>query len=175
MGAVGMVLACFMFAFDSATQVTVNTRLTVDAATGQTVKYYDVHGILFFGSCAHFLSLFDEKNDPEDVRLVFEAGYIVDYSAIEALNKLGERYGAYKKKVTLQELKPQSASIVQKSSGLLVKELTVRLVEEEVLPAEREHLNVERFDLAEHPAEHGSEEEEDESEEHRAEQTPHRV
>jgi len=170
--AVGMVLACFMFAFDAATQVAVDTRLTVDAATGKTVKYYDVHGILFFGSCTHFLSLFDEKNDPEDVRLVFDAGYIVDYSAIEALNKLGERYGAYKKKVTLQELKPQSASIVQKSSGLLVKELAVSLVEEEVLPAEREHLNVEHFDLAEHPAEHPSEEKE---EERRDELSAHRV
>jgi SulP family sulfate permease len=146
--AVGMVFACFMFAYDSADQVTVDTRETEDEATGQKIKYYDVHGTLFFGSCTKFLSLFDEKNDPSDVRLVFEAGYIVDYSAIEALNKLGERYGAHGKKVTLQQLKPQCASIVQKSAGLLVKELAVAIVEEEVLPDEREHLNVEHFDIA---------------------------
>merc|ERR1711933_369478 len=79
------------------------------------------------------------------VRLVFHAGYIADYSAIEALNKLGERYGAYGKRVRLQQLKPGSGRVVNKAGGLLVKELEVSMESDELLPAEREHLNVERW------------------------------
>merc|ERR1719436_387693 len=111
-----MAVSSVMFTLDTAALISVSTRIGHDAVTGQEVKYYDVHGVLFFGSCTQFLGLFDEKNDPDEVRLVFDAGFIADYSAIEALNKLGERYGAYNKKVTLQQLKPQSASIVQKSA-----------------------------------------------------------
>jgi len=155
--AVGMVFACFMFAYDTANLVTANTREERDATTGKVVKYYEVHGVLFFGSCSQFLSLFEEKTDPDDVRLVFETGYIADYSAIEALNKVGERYGAaqrmdgsYGKTVTIQQLKEGCGKIVEKSSGLLVKELIVSVESEEVLPAEREHLNVEHKDDTEH-------------------------
>merc|ERR1711979_66109 len=90
-------------------------------------------------------ALFDAEADPDDVRLVFHAGYIADYSAIEALNKLGERYGAYGKRVRLQHLKPGSGRVVNKAGGLLVKELEVSMESDELLPAEREHLNVERW------------------------------
>lgn len=150
---VGMAVSCSMFVFDSATKISVATRSGTDPQTGEEVKYYDVHGVLFFGSCTQFLSLFDEKNDPNDVRLVFDAGYIADYSAIEALNKLGERYGAYGKKVKLQELKPGCGKIVENASGLLVKELEVAVESEELLPAERHHLNVENW-MEDH--DHGS-------------------
>merc|ERR1719343_344647 len=120
---VGMAVSCVMFVFDSASLISASTREAEDVATGEKVKFYDIHGVLFFGSCTQFLDLFDAKDDPEDVRLVFHAGYIADYSAIEALNKLGERYGAYGKRVRLQQLKPVSGRVVNKAGGLLVKEL----------------------------------------------------
>mmetsp|Transcript_87599 Transcript_87599/g.268033 ORF Transcript_87599/g.268033 Transcript_87599/m.268033 type:complete len:297 (-) Transcript_87599:33-923(-) len=143
--AAGMAVSCVMFVFDTASLIGVSVREGRDAATDQVVKYYDVHGVLFFGSCSQFLSLFDEKNDPDDVRLSFDTGYVADFSAIEALNKLGERYGALGKRVRLQQLKPGCGKVVRKAGGLLVKELDVSLESEEVLPAEREHFNVESF------------------------------
>merc|ERR1711972_677587 len=142
---VGMAVSCVMFVFDSASLISASSREVVDVATGQSVKFYDMHGVLFFGSCSEFLALFDAEADPDDVRLVFHAGYIADYSAIEALNKLGERYGAYGKRVRLQQLKPGSGRVVNKAGGLLVKELEVSMESDELLPAEREHLNVERW------------------------------
>merc|ERR1712203_993967 len=142
---VGMAVSCAMFVFDSASLISATSREVEDDATGERVKFYDVHGVLFFGSCTQFLALFDAKEDPDDVRLVFQAGFIADYSAIEALNKLGERYGAYGKRVRLQQLKPGSGRVVNKASGLLVKELEVSMESDELLPAEREHLNVERW------------------------------
>merc|ERR1712187_705253 len=121
------------------------SRAVQDLTTGQRVKFYDVHGVLFFGSCTQFLALFNAKEDPNDVRLVLQAGFIADYSAIEALNKLGERYASYGKRVRLQQLKPGSGRVVNKAGGLLVKELEVSMESDELLPAEREHLNVERW------------------------------
>merc|ERR1711972_1064689 len=143
--AVGMAVSCAMFVFDSASLISASSREVQDAATGQTTKFYDIHGVLFFGSCTRFLALFDAEEDPDDVRLVFHAGYIADYSAIEALNKLGERYGAHGKRVRLQQLKYGSGRVVNKASGLLVKEVEVSKETEELLPTEREHLNVERW------------------------------
>merc|ERR1719382_893313 len=141
-----MAVSCVMFVFDSASLISASSREVVtDVATGKTTKIYDIHGVLFFGSCTQFLALFDAQEDPDDVRLVFHAGYIADYSAIEALNKLGERYGAYGKRVRLQQLKPGSGRVVNKAGGLLVKELEVSMESDELLPAEREHLNVERW------------------------------
>merc|ERR1712203_1010709 len=142
---VGVAVSCAMFVFDSASLISASSRGVQDATTGQTTKFYDIHGVLFFGSCTQFLALFNAKEDPNDVRLVFQAGFIADYSAIEALNKLGERYGAYGKRVRLQQLKPGSGRVVNKASGLLVKELEVSMESDELLPAEREHLNVERW------------------------------
>merc|ERR1712060_578838 len=141
---VGMAVSCAMFVFDSASLISASSREVQDVATGETTKFYDIHGVLFFGSCTQFLALFDAEQDPDDVRLVFHAGYIADYSAIEALNKLGERYGAYGKRVRLQQLKHGSGRVVNKAGGLLVKELEVSMETEELLPTKREHLNVER-------------------------------
>merc|ERR1719221_71294 len=139
----GVILSCFMFAQDTAGLIGATTREDVDPETGARVKLYDVHGVLFFGSASHFLELFDAENDPDDVRIVFESGDISDYTAIDTLNKLGERYGGFGKKVTLQQLRPGSSRIVEKASGLLVKELALSSEPGQQLPSHRHHLNIE--------------------------------
>merc|ERR1740121_1833930 len=141
-----MIVACGTFVWDIATQLSVTSYEAEDPQTGEPSKFYEVHGVLFFGSTTHFLSLFDEKKDPDQVVLNFQAGYIVDYSAIQALNKLGERYGLVDKKVKLRQLKPSSERMVSNSTGLMVKEMSLQVDEEELLPAQREHMNVEHFD-----------------------------
>jgi SulP family sulfate permease len=139
--AVGMLLAFLMFAYESSELISVVTK-EVDG-----VKFYHVHGILFFGSTTQFLELFDEVNDPVEVRIVFESGYVADFSAIEALNKLGERYGMQtpKKTVTLQELKPRTTQILSQAATLLREEITLQFTQEEIIPAERDHFNVESY------------------------------
>merc|ERR1712151_482617 len=46
---VGMAVSCVMFVFDSASLISASSREVVDVATGERVKFYDVHGVLFFG------------------------------------------------------------------------------------------------------------------------------
>jgi len=121
----GIALACLMHVYESSRMIHATSRLEHDAEGNATAKVYDVHGVLFFGSAASFLDLFDPEQDPPEVRVIFETSYIGDFSAVEALNKLGERYGEAGKRVTLQLLHPGSSRIVDKAANLLVKELTL--------------------------------------------------
>jgi len=145
--AVGMVFSLFTFALETSDAIQVMAR-----EPSEGVQIYDVHGTLFFGSTSHFLELFPEtvvQKDPADVRLVFETGHVADFSAVQALNKLGERYGAYGKRVTLQELMPKTHRVLSRAQGLLVEEITLSLDEQMELPnlevsALPSHLHIER-------------------------------
>merc|ERR1719320_1216009 len=121
------------------------SRLEHDAEGNVTAKIYDVHGVLFFGSAASFLDLFDVEQDPPEVRVIFETSYIGDFSAVEALNKLGERYGEAGKRVTLQLLHPGSSRIVDKAANLLVKELTLAADGGKALESPRFRRHIESF------------------------------
>merc|ERR1712039_833057 len=120
MGGCGVIVAVLTHVYDAASMIDAVAHEEFDTEGTAQVKVYDVRGVLFFGSTSKFLELFDAEGDPEEVRLVFESSYIADYSAVDALNKLGERYG---KRVTLQLLHPGSSRIVHKAANLLVREI----------------------------------------------------
>merc|ERR1712039_378054 len=141
----GVIVAVFTHIYDAAHMIDAVAHEELDAEGRTRVKVYDVRGVLFFGSTWAFLALFDAEGDPEEVRLVFESSYIADYSAVDALNKLGERYGELGKRVTLQLLHPGSSRIVHKAANLLVREITLSSAEERVLDSPRSRHNVEGF------------------------------
>merc|ERR1719188_1951620 len=139
----GVVLAVFMHVYEAANMIDVVAHTEQDAEGRGQVKVYDVRGVLFFGSASRFLELFDVEADPEEVRLVFESSYVSDYSAVEALNKLGERYAELGKRVTLQLLHPGNSRIVEKAQNLLVKELTLEAGGRRVLEEASDRRNIE--------------------------------
>jgi len=141
----GVLMSCLMHIYEAATMIGASSRVEVDEEGKDRVKIYNVHGVLFFGSSHAFLELFDVEGDPEEVRVIFEASYISDYSALEALNKLGERYGALGKRVTLQLLQQGSSRIVSKAQNLLTKELTLASEGEKVLDVPRFRHNIEGY------------------------------
>jgi SulP family sulfate permease len=83
----GVVIAALVFAWDNAKRI--RARKSIDA---QGVKYYEIYGPLFFGSITAFNEKFDVVNDPQEVIIDFKESRVVDMSAIEALNKITERY-----------------------------------------------------------------------------------
>merc|ERR1719373_92385 len=141
----GVALSCLLYVYDSAEFIRVTARVETDAEDRATAKFYDVHGVLFFGSASRFLELFDAENDPEEVHLIFESSYVSDYSAVEALNKLGERYAELGKRVTLQLLHPGNSRIVEKAQNLLVKELTLDAGGRRVLEEASDRRNIESY------------------------------
>jgi len=96
---VGVIIAALVFAWDNAKRI--RARKHIDA---KGIKHYEIYGPLFFGSVTVFNEKFDVLNDPKEVIVDFEESRVVDMSAIEALNKITERYHKVGKKVHLQNL-----------------------------------------------------------------------
>ncbi|WP_421801995.1 SulP family inorganic anion transporter [Flagellimonas sp.] len=96
---VGVIISALVFAWDNAKRI--RARKSID---DEGVKHYEIYGPLFFGSTTMFAEKFDVLNDPEEVVIDFAESRLVDMSAIEAVNKITERYRKVGKKVHLKHL-----------------------------------------------------------------------
>jgi SulP family sulfate permease len=83
------------------------------------VKHYEIFGPLFFGSTTVFTQKFDILNDPEEVVIDFAESKIADMSAIEAVNKLTERYAKLGKKVHLRHLSADCRELLSNADKLI--------------------------------------------------------
>eukprot|EP00928_Gymnodinium_smaydae_P064873 TRINITY_DN4810_c0_g4_i1.p1 TRINITY_DN4810_c0_g4~~TRINITY_DN4810_c0_g4_i1.p1 ORF type:complete len:631 (-),score=67.07 TRINITY_DN4810_c0_g4_i1:270-2012(-) len=138
---IGIVMSLIRFTLDTARLLEAVPRDSF--GDGQEGKTYDISGPLFFGNASRFLELFDEAHDPDDICLSFQAGRICDLSAVEALNKLGERYGKLGKRIRIEQLQPHSNKVLMKVNKMFVEDINVaRGVV--VVPAQRRLLSVER-------------------------------
>ncbi len=61
------------------------------------MKVYKINGIIFFGSIENFKVLFDIANDPNEVVLDLKYAKVMDFSAIEAIDVIAEKYSKLKK------------------------------------------------------------------------------
>jgi len=77
-------------------------------------KEYKLSGPLFFGSILRFSSIFDVKEDPNDVIIDFTDSRVYDHSALEAVNNLADRYGESGKRVYLRHLSSDCAQLLDK-------------------------------------------------------------
>lgn len=96
---VGVIISALVFAWDNAKRIRARKSIDDDG-----VKHYEIYGPLFFGSTTLFAEKFDVLNDPEEVVIDFAESRLVDMSAIEAVNKITERYRKVGKKVHLKHL-----------------------------------------------------------------------
>jgi len=96
---VGVIISALVFAWDNAKRI--RARKSID---DEGVKHYEIYGPLFFGSTTLFAEKFDVLNDPDEVVIDFKESRLVDMSAIEAVNKMTERYRKVGKKVHLKHL-----------------------------------------------------------------------
>jgi len=144
---VGTILSCCIFAWEAAETITVTCVQEIKSDDGvMMAKVYDVDGTLFFGSTKKFLSLFDANSDPAKIYVTFHAGMIGDYSAIESLNSLAERYAAQGKTVVLRKLKPGCLKMLRKARALVSPELELQFEVEEELPKDHaHHFSIESF------------------------------
>lgn len=111
---VGVIIAALVFAWDNAKRI--RARKYVDE---QGVKHYEMYGPLFFGSVAAFNDKFDPQNDPSEVVIDFADSRVVDMSAIEALNKLTERYHKAGKKLHLKHLSPDCRLLLTNAADII--------------------------------------------------------
>ncbi|MFD2099983.1 SulP family inorganic anion transporter [Flagellimonas iocasae] len=96
---VGVIISALVFAWDNAKRIRARKRVDEDG-----VKHYEIYGPLFFGSTTLFSEKFDVLNDPDEIVIDFAESRLVDMSAIEAVNKITERYRKVGKHVHLKHL-----------------------------------------------------------------------
>lgn len=111
---IGVIISALVFAWDNAKRI--RARKKIDENGG---KHYEIYGPLFFGSIAAFNEKFDVLNDPEEVYIDFAESRVVDMSAIEALNKITERYHKVGKKVHLKHLSPDCRRLLKNAEKII--------------------------------------------------------
>ena len=111
---VGVIIAALRFAWESAKRIRARKRIDENG-----VKHYEIYGPLFFGSTQVFAEKFDVAGDPNEVVIDFYESRIVDMSAIEALNRLTERYQQVGKTVRLKHLSPDCRARLDKATSII--------------------------------------------------------
>ena len=111
---IGVVIAALVFAWDNAKRIRARKRIDENG-----VKHYEIYGPLFFGSVKMFNDKFDVLNDPDEIIIDFKESRIADMSAIEAVNKMTERYHKVNKKVYLQNLSGSSHKLLLKADAVI--------------------------------------------------------
>ncbi|MDP5093647.1 MAG: SulP family inorganic anion transporter [Polaribacter sp.] len=111
---VGVIIAALVFAWDNAQRI--RARKFTDE---KGIKHYEIYGPLFFGSITVFNEKFDVLNDPEEIIIDFKESRVVDMSAIEALNKITERYLKVGKKVHLRHLSADCQKLLQNADKII--------------------------------------------------------
>jgi SulP family sulfate permease len=111
---IGVIISALVFAWESAKRI--RAKKYVDE---NGVKHYEIYGPLFFGSTTAFAEKFDVLNDPQEVIIDFQESKIVDMSAIDAVNKITERYEKVNKKLHLKHLSSDCVQLI-KNAGEIV-------------------------------------------------------
>lgn len=111
---IGVIISALVFAWESAKRI--RARKYIDE---KGVKHYEIFGPLFFGSTTMFTEKFDILNDPEEVIIDFKESKVVDMSAIEALNKITDRYHKQGKKLHLRHLSSDCRQLLKNAESVI--------------------------------------------------------
>lgn len=128
---VGVIISALVFAWDNAKRI--RARKYTDEAG---IKHYEIYGPLFFGSITLFNEKFEVLDDPEEIIIDFKESRVVDMSAIEALNKITERYHKVGKKVHLRHLSADCRRLLSNADAIIdvnvLEDPTYKLVVDKV-------------------------------------------
>ena len=111
---VGVIVSALVFAYKNAKMIRARKRIDAEG-----VKHYEIYGPLFFGSVTTFNTKFDIVNDPDSIVIDFMESRIADMSAIEAVNRITERYAKVGKTVTLRHLSPDSRRLLGQADEII--------------------------------------------------------
>jgi sulfate permease, SulP family len=111
---IGVIISALVFAWDNAKRIRARKYVDEDG-----VKHYEIYGPLFFGSVTLFNEKFDVLGDPDEVIIDFSESRVVDMSAIEALNKITERYHKQGKKIHLRHLSADCRKLLKNADEII--------------------------------------------------------
>lgn len=109
----GVIVSALVFAWENAIRIRARKRLD-----SHGIKHYEIYGPLFFGSVKLFNEKFELATDPKEVIVDFEESRVMDQSAIEAINKLTERYQKAGKTIHLRHLSKDCVQLIRKADTI---------------------------------------------------------
>ncbi len=109
----GIIISALVFAWENALRIRARKRIDEHG-----IKHYEIFGPLFFASTKTFLDKFDIKGDPKEVIIDFAESRIMDQSAIEAVNKLTDKYLSEGKTIHLRHLSSDCRKLVKKAEKI---------------------------------------------------------
>ena len=110
----GVIMSALSYAWESAGKI---HSMEENESDGK--KTYRIHGALFFASINTFHSIFNPKGDPENVYIDFEDSRVIDHSAIQAIDKLAERYQKVGKTLHLMHLSEECRLLLKTAKQLV--------------------------------------------------------
>jgi SulP family sulfate permease len=111
---IGVILSALVFAWQHAKEITIKMSTNAEG-----IRVYELYGPLFFASVSNFQDLFTPKDDPDEVIIDFKHSRVADHSAIEAIDKLAERYLKRGKTLHLRHLSPQCRQLLKQAGDLV--------------------------------------------------------
>ncbi len=109
----GVIVSSLVFAWENALRIRARKHIDIHG-----VKHYEIYGPLFFGSVELFNTKFNVSKDPKEVIIDFKDSKIMDQSAIEAINKLAERYHNNGKTIHLRHLSNDCVKLIKKAEKI---------------------------------------------------------
>ncbi len=110
----GVIISALAYSWENAKRIRARKHIDNDG-----IKHYEIYGPLFFGSTTTFATKFDAQNDPDEVIIDFAESRVADMSAIEALNKITERYHKLGKTVHLKHLSKDCVRLLDNAKAII--------------------------------------------------------
>ena len=106
----GVIISALVFAWENARKIRAKKTIKKDGT-----KVYEIWGPLFFGSISAFNSKFAVQEDPKKIEIDFIDSKVSDFSGIEAIFNLVEKYHKLDKEVKLTHLSDDCKAILHKA------------------------------------------------------------
>lgn len=109
----GVIVSALVFAWENAKRI--RARKTIDE---HGIKHYEIFGPLFFASTTLFFQKFTPEEDPDEVIIDFKESRVMDQSAIEAINKVAEKYQEAGKQIHLRHLSQDCIALIERADDI---------------------------------------------------------
>jgi SulP family sulfate permease len=111
---VGVVASAMVFAWQKSQHISARSGISGDGK-----RVYSLDGPLFFGSISSFRELFHPHTDPEEVVVDFRNCRVYGHAALDAIDRLSERYTKLGKRLTLVHLSSDCRQLLKKAGDLV--------------------------------------------------------
>ena len=114
----GLIFNSLVYSWQSANRLQVAVEV-VHLPKDKDLKIYHLEGPMFFGNARSIVAEFTPETDPDEIEIHLRDAQIYDYSAINALNCIAEKYKKLNKSVHLKHISDSSQKLITKAHDLI--------------------------------------------------------